>query len=288
MHGFHLTGIIPVAGQPLDFEMPWHDSLMPISQNYLAVERAVVECAYAGCETIWVVCNFDMQPLIRHRLGDYVSDPVWAHRSFDQFASTKKKLIPIYYVPVHPRDQKKRDCLAWSVIYGAWMARKVSGGLSQHLEPDMYYVSFPYGVYDPSLLREHRGLISKKEPFYLSNNNKTVVDGEYLGFTICEESLKQLNLEVKIKSTGLYEDEERTKKLSLEERFSYRFFTIGEVFDTLSLEESNIINIDNYWNIDSWEGYTEYIASGSKAISRPHKNIMSYKEWDGIGVDEEF
>ena len=28
----------------------------------------------AGCRTIWIVCNDDMQPLIRYRLGDYVYD----------------------------------------------------------------------------------------------------------------------------------------------------------------------------------------------------------------------
>ena len=78
MSGFHLAGIVPVAGQSLDFKMPWHDSLMPVAQDYLAVERAVVECAYAGCETIWVICHDNMQPLIRHRLGDYIQDPVWA------------------------------------------------------------------------------------------------------------------------------------------------------------------------------------------------------------------
>ena len=51
---FHLAGIIPVAGQPLDFDLPWHDSCAPIAPDYLAVERAIVECAYAGCETIWI------------------------------------------------------------------------------------------------------------------------------------------------------------------------------------------------------------------------------------------
>ena len=55
MNNFHLAGIIPVAGQPLEFNMPWHDSLMPIAPDYLALERSVVECAYAGCETIWIV-----------------------------------------------------------------------------------------------------------------------------------------------------------------------------------------------------------------------------------------
>ena len=78
---FHLAGIVPVAGKALDFNFPWHDCLQPIAQNYLAVERAVVECAYAGCETIWIVCHDDMQPLIRYRLGEYIQDPVYLFRT---------------------------------------------------------------------------------------------------------------------------------------------------------------------------------------------------------------
>ena len=60
-NAFHLAGIIPVAGQPLDFNLPWHDSCVAIAPGYLAVERAVVECAYAGCEIqfgleeIWIL-----------------------------------------------------------------------------------------------------------------------------------------------------------------------------------------------------------------------------------------
>ena len=40
---FHLAGIVPVAGQSLDFDMPWHDSMMPIARDYLAEERPVLE-----------------------------------------------------------------------------------------------------------------------------------------------------------------------------------------------------------------------------------------------------
>ena len=40
---FSLAGIIPVAVQPLDYNFPWHDSLMPIRNDYLAVERSVYE-----------------------------------------------------------------------------------------------------------------------------------------------------------------------------------------------------------------------------------------------------
>ncbi len=36
-------GIVPIDGQPLDFTFPWHDSLIPIGHNYLAVEKAILE-----------------------------------------------------------------------------------------------------------------------------------------------------------------------------------------------------------------------------------------------------
>ena len=71
----HLAGIIPVSGVKSDFNMPWHESLMPIAPGYLAVERAVVECAYAGCDTIWIVCGDDVEPLIRYQVGEVVQDP---------------------------------------------------------------------------------------------------------------------------------------------------------------------------------------------------------------------
>ena len=93
---FHLAGIIPVAGEQLDFGFEWSDSMMPIAPNYTALEHAVVECAWAGCETVWIICNDDVSPLIRHRIGDYILDPVWANRTFDRFPSESKKIIPIF------------------------------------------------------------------------------------------------------------------------------------------------------------------------------------------------
>ena len=56
---FHLAGIIPVAGQPLDFDMPYPDVLLPVYRDYTIIEAAVVEAAHAGCDTIWIVCNDD-------------------------------------------------------------------------------------------------------------------------------------------------------------------------------------------------------------------------------------
>ena len=163
---FHLAGIIPVAGQPFDFNFPWHDCCMPVASNYLAIERSVAECAYAGCETIWVVCNDDIQPLIRHRLGDYIQDPVWAIRKHDPKASEKQKPIPIFYVPIHPKDRDKRDCLGWSVLHGALTAYHVSSRISKWTAPDKYYAAFPYGVYPVQILRNYREDISAKKNFF--------------------------------------------------------------------------------------------------------------------------
>ena len=73
---FHLAGVVPIAGQALDFDFPWHDSMMPVGEKYLAIERAIQECAMAGCETIWVVCHMDTQAIVRERVGDWVYDPV--------------------------------------------------------------------------------------------------------------------------------------------------------------------------------------------------------------------
>lgn len=76
----HLAGIIPVTQSAYKFKMDWHDSLMPIAPGYTAIEHSVLECAMAGCHTIWIAAAENTTPLIRHRLGDYVQDPVFLGR----------------------------------------------------------------------------------------------------------------------------------------------------------------------------------------------------------------
>ena len=124
----HLAGIIPVSGIKSDFNMPWHESLMPIGPNYLAVERSVLECAYAGCNTIWIVCNDDVTPLIRYQVGEMIQDPVYNYRHFEHNKKDFKRPIRIYYVPLNVRDINKRDNLAWSAIHGAASPASGSAG----------------------------------------------------------------------------------------------------------------------------------------------------------------
>ena len=90
---YHLAGIVPCGGQPLDFGMEWPDFMMPIAPNYTMIEAAIMECAWAGCETIWVCLYEDTAPLVRHRIGDFVQDPVWAWRGMDPNPTAKQRRI---------------------------------------------------------------------------------------------------------------------------------------------------------------------------------------------------
>ena len=289
---FHLAGIVPVAGQPLDFGLPWHDSCMPIAKNLLAVDRSVIECAYAGCETIWIVCNDDMQPLIRYRIGDWINDPVWISRKHDFRPSENRKQIPIFYVPILPKDRDKRDCLAWSVLHGAASAYSVGLPISKWVTPDRYYTSFPYGVYPFEFIRDYRKQISSREGFMLRHQGKTVQDGEYLGFTFTDKDFVAIRKHFRQNSTGMYKStldgSIPRDKLPLHERYSARNFSLEEVFEILENGDTKTVDCVWYNKIDNWESYCSYLGSGEKdKISRPSKLLFSYREFNRVGQDSE-
>ena len=280
----HLAGIIPVSGIKTDFDMPWHASLMPIGPNYLAVERSVLECAYAGCNTIWIVCGDDVAPLIRYQIGEMIQDPVYNYRHFEHNKKEFKKPIRIYYVPINIRDINKRDNLAWSAIHGAKTANKILRNLSDYLAPDKFWISWPYGYYHPNIMRVHRKTITEKN-IMMCYNGQTVKDNLYLGFTLTIEQINQLIVESKTRSTGYWKDPNtRKEKYSTEERFSYRNFNLKEVFETLKCSNYDRINIDNYHSLDNWPDYCDFLSCNS-SVKRP--KIFNATEWNGIGVDEE-
>jgi hypothetical protein len=286
--GYHLAGIVPVAGQKLDFNMPWHDCLMPIAKNYLAIERAVVDCGYAGCETIFIVCHNDMMPLIKARLGDYIEDPVYAYRNFETFSHEVRVRIPIYYIAVHPHDRDKRDSLAWSVLYGAKIANEMIGRLSSWLVPNKFFASFPYGIHNPELLREHRRTISSPQNFSLSWQGKTVIEDEYLPFTFDYEQCLYFIDSVRGKGTSRFINQEwGDKKVQLprEEQYSARFFSLSDVFCDLEFEI--IEETPYYFNISSWDGYQNFISNKPEGLRRPTKRILNPRSLKGIGIENE-
>jgi len=280
----HLAGIIPVSGLKSDFNMPWHASLMPIGPNYLAVERSVLECAYAGCNTIWIVCNDDVTPLIRYQVGEMIQDPVYNHRHFEHSKKEFKRPIRIYYVPLNIRDINKRDNLAWSAIHGAKTANKILRKISFHLAPDKFWISWPYGHVDPRVVRESRKDMINGHVM-LSYEGKAVKDNLYLGLTLDMRHIEQLIVESKTRSSGMWVDPEtRQERYPLEERFSYKNFDLKDVFETLNYSIYSRVNVDNYYNLDNWLNYCDFLSCNS-SIKRP--KILNATEWNGVGVDEE-
>lgn len=93
--------------------------------------------------------------------------------------------------------------MSWNVLYGALSSYHISKSISKWVTPDRYYVAFPYGVYDPSILRSHRKDISSRKDFFLTYQSKTVRDGEYLGFTFDESGYFRYRDTVRKEGTGV-------------------------------------------------------------------------------------
>jgi hypothetical protein len=251
----HLAGIVPIAGQPLEFNFPWHDCLLPINSNYLAVERAVFQCVLAGCETIWVVGHVGTQPLVRKRIGDIIVDPVYL-----QYLNKvdKMKEVSIYYVPIHPRDKEKRDCLGWSVLYGADTAYKVSLFISKWIAPERFFCSFPYGIVSDESLRDNRKLISSSKRVTYFYNNKTVKDNLHLPFTFDAQDFFRCRDIVKHKQVEEWEEK------------NARYYDLATVFKGLDVDTSQMIELPWFHDISTWEGYRNYLLSEqSKLYTKP-------------------
>lgn len=259
--------------------------MLPIGNNYTLLDAAVVECAYAGCDTIWIVCGDDTAPLLRHRIGDYIEDPSYYYYNTSKNQDHRKR-IPIFWVPIHPKDRDRRDCLSWSVIYGSLVSFKTSSGISKWTIPDKYYVSFPYGVADPKEVMKNRKEYRTGKNYYMVSNGKTVQDNYYTSFTFGKKEFIQYRKNIRT-GTGHYKgDYGNMHALPIEERWSARFFDLKDVFCNVELQDANMLSIEEYHNISSWEEYREFMNSEySKVIERPPKDLFSYKEFNRVAAN---
>jgi hypothetical protein len=257
------------------------------------IEAAVIEAAFAGCDTIWIVCNDDIAPMVRYRIGDFIQDPVHFYNKFDPLPSQRRKRISIFWVPVHAKDRYKRDCLSWSILHGAIASLKVASQLSKWLIPDKYYVSFPYGIIDPRELQKVRRKIRSKNNFYISHEGKTVQDNNYSSFTFGKEEFILYRRNVR-KGTGKYTTEvtdERglpRSKLPLEERWSARFFEPKDVFTGVDVTTGYQHEVTQFYNLSNWEEYRNYMSSDlARDTQRPTKELFTYREFNRIAQDRD-
>jgi hypothetical protein len=287
----HLAGIIPVANLESDLQLATPSVLLPINPDFTALQKAVFECAMAGCQTIWVVANDDIAPIIRKVLGEWVYDPVHYNRTFARFPSEVRKEIPIYYVPIHPKDRDRRDSYGWSVLYGIYSAWCVAFTISKWVCPDKFFISFPMGVYDVYSLRQSRAQIADvKKNCFLSYEGKTVKDNMCLPFTMFGQDFKDCRNAVNKKTTREYmrplpTETIPSRKLPLEERWSARHFTFAEIFEEVNDKNAHTITLPWYYDMAEWNQYRQFLGS-EYSLATPYKDLTGPHKHGRVCIEE--
>ncbi len=287
-----MAGIVPIANLKTDHENPLAEVLLPVDNGLTAIQKSVYECALAGCSTIWIVANDDLAPIIRHTIGDWIYDPVYYNR-MSKFSSHERKEIPIYYVPIHPKDRDRRDSYGWSVLCGQITAWHTCHRISTWLTPDKYYVSFPLGLFDFSVIRENRKLIrDKKNNFFFTFNNKSIKDNLPLSFTMFGEDFKKCRRHVNKETTKeflppLPNQRFPSEKLPLKKRWSARHFPLSAVFHSVTMtKKSSKIEVSWFYDAHNWSDYIDYMASDN-IIEKPYKELIRPHTHEKFPYEEE-
>tara|TARA_E500000331_G_scaffold336248_1_gene363154 strand:+ start:2787 stop:3668 length:882 start_codon:yes stop_codon:yes gene_type:complete len=282
----HLSGIIPIANYETDLKINFPHMLLPLSNGFNLIQRSVFECAMAGCDTIWIVANEDMAPVIRKIIGDWTYDPVYYKRDFSsKFYSELRKEVPIYYVGIKPKDFDRRDSYGWSVIEGMHAAYMTAYKISKWLTPEKYFVSFPFGVTDPFQIRDFRKPIrDKNKNFFYSYGDNTVKNNTPLPFTLTGEDFLKCRRAINQKTTREYlpplpNQQYPTQKRPLHERWSAQYFSFSEVFENVNEESSVKHEIEWFYDVSSWPKYCDFLSSKNiieipfEDLTKPHKHV---------------
>ena len=289
----HLSGIIPISNYETDLNVSFPELLMPIADGFNLIQKSVHECALAGCNTIWIVANDDMAPVIRKIIGDWVYDPVYYKRDMEsKFYSQLRKEVPIYYVGIKPKDQDKRDSYGWSILEGIHAAYMTSLKISKWLTPEKYYISFPFGLFDIYFIRQHRKIIrDKQKNLIFKYNGKSVIDNQYLPFTMTGEDFKLCRRAINQKTTREYlpplpDQKYPSRKLPLHQRWSARNFTLSEIYEPLQSSPHTSVNLEWYYDASKWADYTDYISSNN-LIEKPLDDLTRPRQHVTIPYDSE-
>jgi len=274
----HTAGIIPVANLQTDIQTPIPEILLPVNNGFSAIQKSVFECAMAGCNTIWIVANHDLAPIVRKVVGDWIYDPVYYERTFTKFYSDHRREIPIYYVPIHPKDRARRDSYGWSILHGVYSSWYAAYKISKWITPQNYYISFPMSVYDVYSVRDYRKNISNsKANFFLKHDNKTVKDGELLSFTMKGDDFKACRNLINKTTTREYlpplpGQKYPSQKRPVSERWIAKDYSLEQVLEPLNEEGSTCMEIEWHHDISTWEGYVEYLGS-KNTVETPRKEL---------------
>lgn len=274
--------------------------MTPVGYGLTMLEAAIANCLYYGVDSIWITVNDDELPWAKRCVGQLGYDPV---RYVDPFSINKtdqRKRVPIYFVPTFSRYRDYCDNYTFGFINAGLVARKVYGHISSYCEPDYYFFSSPFGLLKPSELREKRTQFksdNKKSLFYYGG--ETALDGKHLPMCVDKEQLERLKKHTlslstgKSRTTGQYRENGLPifERLPDEERLKGKNLTASETFGCLDENEFSHYNLENFFNIESWDDYLDYMSSDlknnkSSLLKRHYKLYPLTKENPENGYDE--
>ena len=269
----NVVAIIPITDQKTDYRFPWHPTLQPVGKSYTAIQKVIAQACFMGVSSVWLVCNKNMQPLIKKVVGERLRHP----STYYLEKRDKKHPVPIYYVPVHIRDRHKAACPSWSVLHGCLEAYEISGLISKWTLPDRFLVFDPYlmcDYYDAIYEKKH---VKQAINFSYKSEGKTYKDGVNVPFTLSYGDCIEAKEKYDELAYEFYEENsmvEGSIKIPLDKIFNSvkidRDFEIGKTYD-----------------IRKWEGYMEYMRSDRAAGLHKPSFVGSYSFAELFKPEEE-
>lgn len=297
---FNLVGCISLHKTTNELGMPWKDYLVPVGEKKInALQRAVLECAIAGCKSIWISCGYEEAPYARKSVGDFILDPYIFYNSHEKFKFLKKIYIPIFFVPMNVTDLGIRDSMGWGIVNSAVNADHVYKNISKYARPDRFYVSFVQAAYNPwCLLDQRRKVKNVNYNFHLRYQDRSVKTNDYMGFTFSRKDLGLIRAHVFQEGTrkAVRVDSDSNKLINkvllpIEERFSGKNFGLDKVFESVILDDTNSFELSQYFAIDNWEGYKQFMSSSltlrmpSVTLIKPKSDLAKIGMYDPPEVD---
>ena len=243
------------------------NALLPLSNKATLLHKAIAECAYFGCDSIWITCEYAEQTLYKKIVGSYVNDPLHYYFKLDPKWPQKVKRIPIFFVPMNTRDIGVRDSNAWGYINAAAMAMKVHRTISSEFNPKFFYAAPLEGVYSAEVLSRARSL-SRSDAFegiLVQYQNSDFRDDLQTGFTFTVEDLK--TCEKHVNESNLLSELVEYKEEDID--YPAKNFLAMDVFRPIKTDRYWKMHLREYYDVRSWTGYKKVLAGEKSRIKYP-------------------
>lgn len=239
--GFHYACIIPAGPDTFGFDFQWPDVLTPLTDDFSLLELAVYKALYLGADSIWVSIQRKGYSLIREKIGEYCKSDMKG--SIPPSMSYNHKIVPIYYWQRSYPKRRKYN-YAWSIIRAAEKASTFTVQASDHLRPDLYFVSYPGCIYNPLELKKCRGQKKPRETAFESDDRASIENESLMDFSFYPETSQEFRKELVRANSGFVSQKEiRESGRGIKEIFSKEF------------SASENVGVGPSHRIKEWEDY---------------------------------